>query len=135
MTINGFMVRVGGVDLSPSVKPCSHGRRARAAERHWRSRSPHPAQNHTKNLSFRKGLLYGAGGGSRTPVSALGRLHNSRYTTPACLLSYHKWGFYRSRLTFGEPETSRQQASLLRKISLRPATGGSHPISAFTKAT
>lgn len=25
----------------------------------------------------------GAGGGSRTRVSALGRLHNSRYTTPA----------------------------------------------------
>ncbi len=60
-----FLLRVGGVDLSPSVKPCSHGRRARAAERHWRSRSPHPAQNHAKNLSFRKGLLHGAGGGSR----------------------------------------------------------------------
>lgn len=27
--------------------------------------------------------LIGAGGGSRTHVSALGRLHNSRYTTPA----------------------------------------------------
>jgi hypothetical protein len=26
---------------------------------------------------------FGAGGGSRTPVLALGRLHNSRYTTPA----------------------------------------------------
>lgn len=27
--------------------------------------------------------IFGAGGGSRTLVSALGRLHNSRYTTPA----------------------------------------------------
>lgn len=31
-------------------------------------------------------LMFGAGGGSRTRVSALGRLHNSRYTTPAVLL-------------------------------------------------
>jgi hypothetical protein len=28
----------------------------------------------------------GAGGESRTPISALGRLHNGRYTTPAQVL-------------------------------------------------
>ena len=40
----------------------------------------------------------GAGGGSRTRVSALGRLHNSRYTTPAISNMEPPWGV--------EPQTS-----------------------------
>ena len=35
-------------------------------------------------LTNRRNHTHGAGGGSRTLVSSLGRIHNSRYTTPAC---------------------------------------------------
>ena len=34
----------------------------------------------------------------------------------------------RDSVTFGDPETSRSTTSCRRKVSLRPATGGSHPI-------
>ena len=35
------------------------------------------------NLSIYSSINFGAGGGNRTRFLALGRLHNSRYTTPA----------------------------------------------------
>ena len=34
---------------------------------------------------------YGAGTGSRTLISSLGRIHNSRYTIPATFLLYHTY--------------------------------------------
>ncbi len=41
---------------------------------------------HKKILRINRGFFCGAGRGSRTPISALARQHNSRYTIPACYL-------------------------------------------------